>query len=147
MSLRGSWFGINRIFRDRLRSFPITPVQYTVLRNLFENQNKSLSQRTLARLISSNENNMASIIRRLEDLDLVTRADSPEDRRKNMICISPGGERVFLKVHEIAKNLRSEFLSCFDSEEVSRLSEYLMDCAQELEVIQSEEKGHKYPVG
>ena len=73
VSLRGSWFGLNRKFRLRLSDHPLTPAQYTTLRNICEFQNGVLNQKKLSELVSSNENNLVAILRKLERCKLIER--------------------------------------------------------------------------
>ena len=90
--LRGAWFGINRAFRHKLERISITPVQYTVLRNLSEGEGKVLSQQKLADSLSSNKNNLADLLHRMEGSKLVERLDNPNDHRNKKVAITKRGK-------------------------------------------------------
>ena len=93
--MRSCWFGLNYLFREKISSCPITTVQYTVLRTLFEANTKKLNQKELASLIATNKNNLSSIVKRLEVLKYILFLPNPEDKRENIIKITAKGEKVF----------------------------------------------------
>lgn len=137
VSLRGSWFGLNRIFRERLADTPITPAQYTTLRNVCENEGGFLNQRVLSRLVVSNENNLTAILKKLERMGLVMRRRRGKDRRNNLILATPAGQSLFRKAQEIASELQREINSRFDDDESERLLDYLERCVCKLDQIES----------
>ena len=100
--LRGAWFGINRAFRRKLERISITPVQYTVLRNLSEGEGRVLNQQDLADLLSTNKNNLADLLNRMEDRKLVKRHDNPIDQRNKKVAITERGRKEFLQARKHA---------------------------------------------
>ena len=135
ISLRGSWFGINRRFRLLLENIQLTPVQYTVLRNLFESKGVQLNQQKLASLLSSNENNLTSILNRLESLGMIQRVSKESDRRKKFISLSAKGKHTFLQARKQAEFLQSRILLEFTEKESTQLLLFLDRCSKKLDSL------------
>ena len=133
--LRGVWFGINRAFRHKLERISITPVQYTVLRNLSEEEGKVLSQQNLADSLSSNKNNLADLLNRMEERKLVRRHDNPQDHRNKKVAITKRGRDEFARAREHALNLQAEVLALFSSEERSALLSCFSRCNGKLDEL------------
>jgi DNA-binding MarR family transcriptional regulator len=123
--IRSCWFGLNYLFREKISSCPITTVQYTVLRTLFEAHNKKLNQKELASLIATNKNNLSSIVKRLEVLKYIVHIPNPEDKRENIIKITAQGEKVFLLVNQKALDLQDVLTNKFSKQELIELSGYM----------------------
>jgi len=123
--IRSCWFGLNYLFREKISSCPITTVQYTVLRTLFEAHNKKLNQKELASLIATNKNNLSSIVKRLEVLKYIVHIPNPEDKRENIIKITAQGEKVFLLVNQKALDLQDILTNKFSKQELIELSGYM----------------------
>ena len=115
--LRGAWFGMNKAFREKLEESSITPVQYTVLRNLVEGEGRVLSQQCLANALGTNKNNLADLLNRMEKKNLIKRHDNKVDQRNKSVSITRGGEREFVRAREQANCLQSEVLSCFGKDQ------------------------------
>jgi len=109
--LRSTWFGLNKIFRNKLKSLSITPVQYTVLRCLIETKGEGLNQTELAGVIFSNKNNTSSILRRMEKSGYISRAQARYDQRENIISVTPKGKSLFKSAQKYAYEVRGEAFS------------------------------------
>ena len=133
--LRGAWFGINRAFRHKLKGISITPVQYTLLRNLSEEEGRVLSQQNLADSLSSNKNNLADLLNRMEERKLVRRYESHHDQRNKKVSITKRGRNEFIKARKHALDLQSEMLALFSSEERSALFSYFSRCNGKLDEL------------
>jgi DNA-binding MarR family transcriptional regulator len=134
--LRGAWFGINRAFRERLgKTNSLTPVQYTLLRNLYEGRGQALNQQALSILLSTNKNNLADLLNRMESRQLVKRHDNPIDQRNKIVSITKRGKVEFLQAREHAISLQSEILSLFPKEKRGSLMSYFARCNERLEEI------------
>ena len=135
ISLRGSWFGLNQEFRQRLKSIAITPLQYTTLRNICEFQGKVLNQRNLSELVISNENNLTAILQKLEQRGLVERKASSSDRRSKTITPTTRGQEIFHEAQIIARELEEKIFSEFSDSEKESLLDSLAVCSQKLQKI------------
>ena len=109
--LRSTWFGLNKIFRNKLKSLSITPVQYTVLRCLIESGDEGLNQTELAGVIFSNKNNTSSILRRMEKNGYILRTQARNDQRENIISATPRGKSLFKSAQKRAIEVRGEVFS------------------------------------
>ena len=114
--LRGVWFGMNKAFRGKLERSSITPVQYTVLRNLVEGEGSVLSQQCLANALGTNKNNLADLLNRMEEKKLIKRHENKVDQRNKSVSITEDGMIEFVRAREQACSLQSEILSCFGGE-------------------------------
>ena len=130
--LRGAWFGINRAFRLKLSGVGVTPSQYTILRCIHENPGSEVEQRELAQLIFSNKNNLASALKRLEDLGFVFRKNEESDARRRIVHLSEKGKKVFLNARTIAHNLQLQIKENLGEDDFGKLVLYLSKCEQSL---------------
>lgn len=122
--LRGAWFGMNKAFRGKLERSSITPVQYTVLRNLVEGEGSVLSQQCLANALCTNKNNLADLLNRMEEKKLIKRHENKVDQRNKSVSITEDGMIEFVRAREQACSLQSEILSCFGREQ----RDFLLSC-------------------
>ena len=133
--LRGTWFGINRVFRQKLERISITPVQYTVLRNLSEGEGRVLNQQNLADALSTNKNNLADLLNRMEERKLVKRYGNPNDHRNKKVAITKRGRNEFVRARKHALNLQEEILSLFSRDEQSALLSCFSRCNGKLDEL------------
>ena len=133
--LRGTWFGINRAFRRKLEKISITPVQYTVLRNLSEGEGRALSQQNLADALSTNKNNLADLLNRMEERKLVKRYGNPNDHRNKKVAITKRGRNEFARARKHALNLQEEILALFSKDEQSALLSCFSRCNGKLDEL------------
>ena len=125
--LRGSWFGMNKAFRERIGSLGLTTSQYTILRNLSENP--GISQDELAKLIGGNKNNASSLVKRMTSSGLITRKPKKSDKRAFAIFLTSKGEKLFKETTLIADNLRKEVLLGLPSNTEEKLVQLLGKCS------------------
>ena len=109
--LRRSWYGLNQAFRRRIAHLQITPDQFTVLRTLLESDVRGVTQRELARAMSSDPNTVASLLERMEKTGYVERLPHERDRRAHRIKLLPKGKKAYESARDIAVALQSEVLS------------------------------------
>ena len=124
--IRCCWFGLNHLFRERISELPITTVQYTVLRTIHDCLPKKLNQRELAELISTNKNNLSSIVKRLEAINYIKLTGNPKDKRENKINITSIGGNIFQKSEKIAIELQEKVTRDLSTREINLLSKYLV---------------------
>jgi len=108
--LRRAWYGLNQAFRRRIAHLQITPDQFTVLRTLLEGDARGLTQRDLARLMSSDPNTVASLLLRMEEAGLVERKAHEKDRRAHRILLREAGQRRYESARQLAVTLQGEVL-------------------------------------
>ena len=134
--LRGAWFGINRAFREKLEQSSITPVQFTVLRNLSEREDTDLNQQNLADLLSTNKNNLADLLNRMEERKLIRRHGSKSDHRNKKVAITTRGREEFRRAAEHAEKLQDDILSLFSSKQKASLFSYFSRCNEKLDELE-----------
>ena len=108
--LRRSWYGLNQAFRRRITHLQLTPDQFTVLRTLLENDPRGITQRELARAMSSDPNTVASLLERMEKLGYVERTPHERDRRAHRIKVQAKGKKTYEAARAIAVALQGELL-------------------------------------
>lgn len=128
--LRGAWFGLNRVFRKRLRKLGITTTQYTALRCLHEN--KGLNQNSLANLMSTNKNNSSALIKRLYAQGLILKEAIPSDRRNFTLNLTEKGKVTFLQAEKIASNLQREVMGVLPDNSEPSLISILEKCTESI---------------
>ena len=133
--LRGAWFGINRLFREKLEHSMITPVQYTVLRNLCESDGSILNQQHLANLLYTNKNNLTDLLNRMEKSKLVRRHGSSNDNRKKKVEVTKKGRKEFVHASDDAGKLQADILSLFSKDQKTALFSYFSRCNDKLDEL------------
>ena len=123
--IRCCWFGINHLFREKIFKIPLTTVQYTVLRTIHDSSQTQLNQRELALLISTNQNNLSSILNRLEDMKYIKIVGNPFDKRENQIKLTETGKKIFLDGRKKAEDLQKGITQALKHSDMIELSEYL----------------------
>lgn len=123
--IRCCWFGINHLFREKIFKIPLTTVQYTVLRTIYDSSPTQLNQRELALLISTNQNNLSSILNRLEDMKYIKIKSNPFDKRENQIKLTEKGNTIFLNGRKKAEDLQKGITQALKHSDKIELSEYL----------------------
>jgi DNA-binding MarR family transcriptional regulator len=122
--LRRSWYGLNQAFRRRIAHLQLTPDQFTVLRTLLEGDARGLTQRELARTMSSDPNTVASLLERMEKSGYVERQPHERDRRAHRIKLLTKGKKTYESARAIAVALQTEVLGVLPAE---RREEFLQN--------------------
>jgi DNA-binding MarR family transcriptional regulator len=123
--LRRSWYGLNQAFRRRIAHLNLTPDQFTALRTLLEGDPLGLTQRELARLMSSDPNTVASLLERMEKAGYVERTPHERDRRAHRIRMLAKGKRIYEAARAIAVTLQGEVLSVLPENDREKFLEHL----------------------
>ena len=84
------------------KGYNITPEQFLVMDTLW-NEGK-MSQQQIADTILKDKNSVVKLIDGLEKKGLVKRVANKEDRRQNLIEITPAGKEIETEVKDIATN-------------------------------------------
>lgn len=81
------------------RGHGLTDVQFNVLMLLWNQSGESggLTQVELSRMMLVNRANITTLIDRMEKAKLVVRVADPNDRRYNVVKVTPHGEKVYKK--------------------------------------------------
>lgn len=84
------------IFMQETAESTVTPVQYAVLHTLAERP--GIDQRTLARGVSFDTSTIGGVVDRLEARGLLTRSNSPDDRRVRLLHLTAEGEALLAQL-------------------------------------------------
>lgn len=97
------------LFLDRLREFDITPLQYTILRNI--NSDPGIVQNTVAARAKLDASTVKDIIGRLESRGLVERKVDPADRRGRLVWLTDQGRATLAAAEPAVRKSQSELLA------------------------------------
>lgn len=106
--LRRCWYGLNQAFRRRLRPVGLTPIQYTVLRNLAEAGPDGLTQSELNERMASDPNTIAGLLARMEKNGWVKRHADPRDTRAKRVQLTSAGRQLQRAAKGVAQALLGE---------------------------------------
>jgi DNA-binding MarR family transcriptional regulator len=126
--LRRAWYGLNQTFRRRIAHLGFTPDQFTVMRTLLEND--GMTQRQLARAMTSDPNTVAALLERMESAQLVERWPHEKDRRAHRVALTKAGRRKYLQGRALALAMQAEVLSALSEKEREGFLEQLEKVAE-----------------
>jgi len=115
----------------------LTDVQFNVL-SLLKHQsseNGGLTQVELSRMMLVNRANITTLIDRMEKADLVIRKPVPDDRRYNIIELTPHGLTMYHNVAGIYKRKIMEIMNILDEAELESLMGILEKLRQNLDKV------------
>ena len=127
--LRRAWYGLNQAFRRRIAHLNLTPDQFTVMRTLLEGDAKGMTQRELSRTMSSDPNTVASLLRRMEQAQLIRREPHEKDRRAHRIHLLASGRKKYEAARDEAIRLQSEVLAVLEERSREQFLENLNQIA------------------
>ena len=76
-------------FKEKLHPFDVTPIQYSLLKCLWDTDMQTPTQ--LAQTLQIDTSTVTGLIERMERKKLVTRMYSQEDRRSVLVCLTKEG--------------------------------------------------------
>jgi DNA-binding MarR family transcriptional regulator len=110
---------VKKEFVKRLRSYDLTPEQWSILNRLGEQD--GLTQKNLAERTYKDQPNTARILDKLEKKELLKRADNPEDRRAFLIFLTDKGKDLRESIIPITTQLNKDAASGLKKEEYEQL--------------------------
>jgi len=119
------------LLRKRAREFftrhKITDVQFNVLALIHDRAgwDGGLTQVELSRLLLVNRSNITSLIDRMEQGDLVTRAPDPTDRRNKIVRLAPKGRKRLLAIEGHYTEEVKEIMKALTEKEMQELDAIL----------------------
>lgn len=136
--LRSCWIKLNATFQNQVAKVGLTPDQYTVLRWLNELDRETVSQKDLKRLMFTDANNIAALVKRMENSGLIKRFQHASDLRKKILATTPKGQSLYLRGKEIAESVEQALLDGFSPEEkdefirvLTKTNSYLLNASKE----------------
>lgn len=110
---------VKKEFTKRLKSFNLTPEQWSILNRLGEQD--GLTQKDLAERTYKDQPNTARILDKLEKKELLRRAGNPEDRRTFLIFLTESGKEVRERIIPITIQLNEDAAAELEKEEYKQL--------------------------
>jgi DNA-binding MarR family transcriptional regulator len=110
-------------FKNKLAPLDVTPVQYAVLKCLWDNGDQLPTQ--IGQALYLDSSTVTGILFRMEKKDLIERIHSETDRRAVNIRIKPLGKALRTDIEAAIKEANEEVLKVLSAEDVSRLWDIL----------------------
>lgn len=108
-----------------LKSLDLTTAQAQLLIILNNSTDTLLPQKKLETSVGLSQATVSGIISRLAVKELVTLSRDGEDRRVQIVAITPKGVKCCLSAFEILKTAKENVLSTLSSEEQGAISDFL----------------------
>jgi DNA-binding MarR family transcriptional regulator len=115
-------------YAERLASLGLSPAQSGMLRVI--GQSSGISQKALAEKISILPSRLVVLVDELEELGLVRRGDSADDRRVYELSLTEKGRRALEAVGRVARAHDDAFLAPLNAQERAELSGLLARLAE-----------------
>lgn len=114
---------INQEAKRRLASYGVTPVQYAVLKVLWEQDDQSGAE--LGERLQLDSASITGVIDRLEHAGLVARQLDPRDRRINRVVLTARGRDLQAPLDRAMDETNLSFVESLPSEDAERLEALL----------------------
>lgn len=110
-------------FTQRLGGLPISRYFYPLL--LIDEANGKLSQQALANGLNVDKVAVVRMVDYLEENGLVARQKNPEDRREQLLLITPAGRKLVPQIRQAMAETNDLSLHAFSEKEVGQLEKLL----------------------
>lgn len=92
---------------------------------LFIAMHAQLPQTKLSKMMRVDKNIMVSMIDNLEEKGMVKRVKNQKNRKENLICLTPNGQKITQKLHEKMQKRQREILGFLSDEDFTKLHNIL----------------------
>ena len=123
-------------FRDKLDQYNVTPVQYSVLKCLW--QEDKLSPKQISQEIALDASTITGILGRLENKNLIHRTPSSTDRRTLIIELTDEGKALQADIDRVILEANHEVLAALSPEEQATLKIWLEKICETCHEIREE---------
>jgi len=116
---------VNQVSKSKLSSYGVTPVQYALLRLLWEQDGQyghSLGERLLL-----DGATITGILDRLEQNHFIEKRVDPNDRRNKLVFLTEKGRSLKVPLCKEMDEMNTEIMASFEEEEILRFKEILFD--------------------
>lgn len=117
------------LFHEELAEHGLTPVQFAVMRRLYELG--SVDQVTLSGYAAINHVTMGEVTRRLEGRGLLVRWVNPEDRRARLLSLTETGRALTERAMPAVRRVQERLLAPLAADERDTLTRLLQRIADE----------------
>ena len=119
---------VTQTVKQRLAPYGVTPVQYALLKVLWEKDNQSGAE--LGERLQLDSATITGVLDRLEHAGLIERQAHVSDRRINRIVLTERGRELQPSLDRELDQINYDFLSKFPPDDAQRLRELLRAMAQ-----------------
>jgi MarR family transcriptional regulator, organic hydroperoxide resistance regulator len=113
--------------KQRLAPYGVTPVQYALLKVLWERDNQSGAE--LGERLLLDSATMTGLLDRLEHAGFIERQSHATDRRVNRVVLTTRGRALHVPLDREMDQMNQDFLGQFSPEEATLLREQLTNIA------------------
>lgn len=114
-------------FKKELQTLNVTPIQYALLKCLWDEDDQMPSQ--LAQTLCLDSSSVTGILGRLEEKELVVRDFCKTDRRRVTVYLTDSGRALQKPVEEIIDKANAAITDGLSTQDMARLKEYLQKIA------------------
>jgi DNA-binding MarR family transcriptional regulator len=123
VALRRAYLALHRASEARFSKLGVTADQFVLLASL--SQGGALTQRQLARRMSSDPSTVRAMLVLLEGAGLIRRESHPEDGRAKTVALTAAGKRKFRQLWKAGQPIRDTLYDVLAPHEVDSLVEML----------------------
>lgn len=131
LALRGAYLALHRQSEARFAPHGVTADQFVLLATLARGGH-ALTQRELARRMSSDPSTVRAMLVLLEQRGLVERGTHPTDARARTVALTAEGEGVFRQLWMAGEPIRAQMLGALEPAEAETLVRLLTRVAEAL---------------
>ncbi len=110
---------VQQLFKGELGQFGVTPVQYMVLKCLWDENGVTVKQ--LADRLQLDSSTITGILDRLEIKGMIKRKPDPNDRRALSVVLTPKGKALEKSVNQAIINANNKVLGKLENQESEAL--------------------------
>jgi len=107
----------------------VHPYHYSILATLAEGERET--QGAIADALDYDRGQLVGLLDEMEEAGLVERRRDPEDRRRQVVVMTPAGKKTLVKVRAVAQQLDDDFLAPLTAEQRKQLQKLLLALAVE----------------
>jgi DNA-binding MarR family transcriptional regulator len=130
MALRAAYLALHRESEARFKEFGVTADQFVLLATLARGE--ALTQRVLARRMSSDPSTVGAMLVLLEKRGLVRRDDHPTDARARVVSLTSAGHKAYRQLWAAGETIRESIIQPLDAGEAKLLVTLLRKVAAAL---------------
>lgn len=109
--------------KANLVQFNVTPVQYGVLKCLWDEDGQSPKQ--IAKILNLDSSTITGILDRMESKGLIRRTPDADDRRTLKVVVTADGFKLQDQIEIVIEDVNKHFLQMFSDEEQAKIKKFL----------------------
>lgn len=130
MALRAAYLAMHRKSDAQFANYGVTADQFVLLATL--SRGDALTQRELARRMSSDPSTVRAMLVLLEKLGLIERDMHPSDSRARTVALSVAGKRKFRELWKAGESIRTKMFDSIQPEDAATFIRLLNQIAESL---------------